>query len=85
MEAPADFLSNPVIQYGFAGMCVVLLGIVVWLIQKLLDVIKDNNRIISEHNTLLAAINKVLQDSVDVQVNIKDKLNSRPCIAKGGP
>jgi hypothetical protein len=84
MDAPANILTDPIIQYGFAGMCAVLLGIVVWLIQKLLDVIRENNKIIAEHNELISNVNRTLRDSFDVQVTIKDKLNSRPCIAKGG-
>lgn len=83
MTETAEILNNPIIQYGFAGMCAVLLGIVVWLIQKLLDVIKENNSVIAKHNEILLQFSKTLTDTVDLQVELKDKLNTRPCIAKG--
>lgn len=80
MTEPTEILTNPTVQYGFAGMCAALLGIIVWLIQKLLDVIDKNNNVIAEHTKLLSSFSKTLTDTIDLQVELKDKLNTRPCI-----
>jgi len=30
------FVTQPIVQYAFAGFCAVLVGIIVWLIKELL-------------------------------------------------
>jgi hypothetical protein len=38
----------PVLQWGFAGFCLLLLGIIVWQTKQLLNVIKANNRVVTQ-------------------------------------
>ena len=45
-----DMISVPVIQYGFAGVTAVLLGIIVWMIRQLLAVLSRNSAVISENS-----------------------------------
>ena len=40
-ENPISPLMNPVVQYGFAGFAVVLLGIIVWLMTSVMTLQKD--------------------------------------------
>jgi hypothetical protein len=44
-----DVLQNPIIQYAFAGMSVLLLGIICWLIRIVVEVLRENQRVISEN------------------------------------
>ena len=37
-----ELVTQPIVQYGFLGFSAVLLGVVIWLIQKLLGVLKIN-------------------------------------------
>ena len=69
----SNVFLQPVIQYGFAGMSVVLLGIIVWLIGKLLAVLKENNTVIS-HNT--EAIRSVEATTENV-LNLTEKVHER--------
>ena len=76
------FLS-PIIQYGFAGFCAVLLGIVVWLIKRLLTVLDETNKIIMKNTDAIAELNSATVDLLLLNRKVHDKLISRPCIAKG--
>ena len=76
-----DFLTQPIIQYGFLGFSAVLLAMVGWLVWRLLAVLEANNKVISD-NTL--AINRVLDNTDDLLTlnrSLHDKIISRPCIA----
>jgi len=43
-----EALMSPVIQYGFAGFSLVLVGVIVWLIKQLLAVLKENTQALQE-------------------------------------
>jgi len=74
-------LLSPYIQYGFAGFCFVLLGIIVWLIRNLLQVLKANNDVISENTGAIRELAKTVTEMALLQRNIHDRLLARPCIA----
>jgi hypothetical protein len=38
---------TPVLQYGFAGFSLVLLGVIVWQFRQLLGVLKTTNRVVT--------------------------------------
>jgi len=75
-------LGNSSIQYGFAGFCVLLLILVFWMITKLLEVIRENNKVIADHNQVMNAIVTTLSECKELAIDNKDKLLSRPCIAR---
>jgi len=77
-----DLITQPIVQYGFVGFCAVLLGIVVWLIQRLLGVLDANNRIIAGNTEAIRAQAKMTQDLLVLNRSMHDKLLSRPCIAR---
>ena len=80
-------LFSPLMQFGFAGIVLILLAIVVWLIKQLLAVIRVNNMVIDRNSQALVdnthAVSQV-DDNVTEQANvlrqINDKLLSRPCL-----
>lgn len=77
-----SLFMNPVIQYGFAGFCVVLIGIIVWLIGRLLQVLNDNNNIISANTMAIREVAKNSADARDVAIEAKELLLQRPCVAR---
>ena len=73
---------QPLVQYGFIGFAGVLLGIVVWLIRKLLDVLEANNRIIAANTEAIRELTGMTQDLLKISRSLHDKVISRPCIAR---
>lgn len=75
-------MLQPVAQYGFLGFSVVLLGVVIWLIRKLLDVLEANNRIIAANTEAIRDLTRTTSDLLSLNRSLHDKIISRPCIAR---
>ena len=80
-------LFSPMMQFGFAGIVLILLAIVVWLIKQLLAVIKTNNMVIDRNSQALVdnthAVGKVdsnVTTQAEVLRQVNDKLLARPCL-----
>ena len=82
MDDSTRLFLNPVIQYGFAGLCVILLGILVWLVKQLLGVIDRNNEVIATNTLAIQAVDANTKEAKDVTIELKDELYRRPCIAR---
>ena len=76
-----NFITQPIVQYGFVGFAAVLLGIVVWLIQKLLAVLDANSRIIAANTEAIRDLTGLTGDLLKLNRSLHDKIISRPCIA----
>lgn len=81
----AQLIGNPIIQYGFAGMCVVLLVFLAWLVKRLLAVLEKTTEVIRENTLVIGSLKDESGEMKDLVIEIKDKLNSRPCIARRDP
>ena len=79
----SELLLQPVVQYGFLGFSVVLLGVVIWLIKRLLSVLDANNKIIAANTQAINDLTKMTGDLLKLNRSVHDKLLSRPCIADG--
>ena len=85
-----DSMLKAVVQFGFAGLCVVLLCILIWALrrqfdqaEKLTEVIKENTQgFIVLHEATIAHV-AVTNELLRLDRQIHDKLLARPCIAKG--
>lgn len=85
-ETTVDLIGNPVIQWGFAGFCLILTGIIIWLIKQLLKVMGENNKVITKNtetirdtNTAITAvINQNNEQTVTIR-QLREDLMSRPC------
>jgi len=83
MDAQAmTTVMNPVMQWGFAGLSVILLIILVWLIRELLAVLKENNRVISTNTQAIQTVDGHAKNTLDIAVELKNELLKRPCIAR---
>ncbi len=78
----SDWIAQPVIQYGFLGFSAVLLGVIIWLIRKLLSVLEANNQIITANTDAILDLTHMTSDLLKLDRSLHDKLISRPCIAE---
>lgn len=80
--SPVDLLSAPVIQYGFAGLCLILLGVLVWLIRRLLDLLDKTGRIIQANTDIIGDVSAQTSEVLGEIRAMNNKLLARPCIAR---
>ncbi len=73
---------SPIMQYGFAGLSGILIMIIVWLINKLLGVLKDTNQIVANNTVAIREVVSLTRDSIKLLRDVHDKLIARPCIAE---
>ena len=83
MDPNALFLE-PLVQYGFLGFSAVLLGVVIWLIKRLLLVISAMNTVVGENTAAMRLLNATVTDLMVLTRSLHDKIISRPCIARHG-
>jgi cell division protein FtsB len=77
-----EFILSPVARYGFLGFSVVLLGVIIWLIQRLLAVINANNLVIAENTAAMKTLTATVSELMLLSRSLHDKIISRPCIAR---
>ena len=78
-----QWMLQPIVQYGFLGFSAVLLGVVIWLIRRLLAVLEANSRIIAANTMAILDLTNMTADLLKLNRSVHDKLISRPCIAAG--
>ena len=65
MEEINQVVSDPIIQYGFAGFCSVLLGIIVWLIKRfsalLIKLYERNDQVIDRNTRAIVDVAEVVR------------------------
>jgi len=83
MDGGTNMMLTPVIQYGFAGMSVALLGIVMWLMNRLLLVLHDTNVVIQRLTDSFVQTQAILVEQVDSLRFLREQILTRPCFLKG--
>jgi len=78
-----SLIATPIIQYGFAGLSIVLLGFLAWLVKRLLSVLERTTGVIEQNTNVISCLKEETDESKKIIADIRDKLMSRPCIAKG--
>lgn len=85
--ASTAIIEQELIQYGFAGMSMVLIGIIVWLITKLIEVIQKNNSVIAKLIDTIKSqdeSHKKTETKIDDLIKVINKHNElflvRPCM-----
>ena len=77
-----DLVMQPIVQYGFLGFSGVLLGVIVWLIRKLLAVLEATNGIVASNTEAIRDLAAMTSDLLKLNRSLHDKIISRPCIAR---
>ena len=78
----SNWMVEPIVQYGFLGFSAVLLGVVIWLIKRLLGVLEANNKIIAANTEAIRDLTHMTADLLKINRSLHDKVISRPCIAE---
>jgi hypothetical protein len=82
---------EPIIQYGFAGMCAVLLSILVWLAKaflnavrehsdKLVEVTKTATDVVRDNSEAIREVKSVEDRQIAVIQKVHEELLKRPCL-----
>jgi hypothetical protein len=79
---PENLLLDPIMQYGFAGMCAVLLMILVWLIRNLIKLLEKTNQIISANTQAICQVDQHSLEALKLMRDTHDKIIARPCVAR---
>jgi short-subunit dehydrogenase involved in D-alanine esterification of teichoic acids len=74
--------AEMVIQYGFAGFSIILLGILIWLLKRFLELQSKAIEALNRNTEVVKETKKQIQNVETITVDMKDKLQSRPCIAQ---
>jgi hypothetical protein len=82
MELDAAILGSKVIQLGFAGLSIILLSIIVWLIKRLLDVLDKNTCAFCANTEAINNNTKMITEQKEISIEMKDLLLSKPCISE---
>ena len=78
----SDWMVEPIVKYGFMGFSAVLLGLVIWLIRRLLAVLDANTRVIEANTAAIRDLTNMTSDLLKLNRSLHDKVISRPCIAQ---
>lgn len=79
---PDDAIFTPMIQGGFAVFAAVLLGVIVWLIRRLLDVLKENNKVIAENTAAIRDVHVMSRDNMKLTRAVHELMIARPCLTE---
>ncbi len=77
-----ELICRLLAQYDFVGFSAILLGLVIWLIKRLLIVLDRNSQLIAENTAALNTLAAMTADLLVINRGLHDKLISRPCIAR---
>jgi hypothetical protein len=87
MANTTSLIEQSYIQYGFAGVTLILLGIVVWMVRQLIAVINKNNKVLARVfdglNSVKNAEEQVKEEIIEVKCEVRglrDEIIRRPCI-----
>jgi hypothetical protein len=78
----ASTILDPIIQYGFAGFCALLLGFLYWLIRRLLDLFERVTKVIGENSELVRTIDVHLMETREILFSMRDKFLTLKCVGK---
>lgn len=71
-----------VVQYGFAGFALVLLGVVIWLIKRFLATEEKMIKAVSELTTAIKDNDNTNHRVLQKVEDLNNLIQRRPCIAK---
>lgn len=81
MDPATSAIMTPIIQWGFAGFCAVLLGIIVWMIkndradrQKTNELFMKSTEVISQNTSTIAELSEKLSEDRKTLSDIRDRV-----------
>lgn len=77
-----NLMLDPLVQHGFLGLSAVLLTLLGWLVHRLIALLETTNGVIHENSQAIRSLDLRLVELVRLTGGIRDRLLSRPCIAR---
>jgi hypothetical protein len=79
---PAQALNalTPILQYGFAGFSLLLLGVIVWLVRQLINVLRANNRALDRLTAALVTVTRDTNETRGEVRELREELMKRTCM-----
>ncbi|MFH0911718.1 MAG: hypothetical protein V1918_09475 [Planctomycetota bacterium] len=75
-----DFWTEPMVQFGFAGLSAVLLAMFLWLVRRVLDLLEETARVIAGNTAMLQSFGLKQEEGARLYSDLRDRLLSRPCL-----
>lgn len=72
-------MLTPIVQYGFAGICAVLLGMQFWLMRVVVEVVKRNTVAITKNTNALLQVTERVNENREVMQQVRDRMISGRC------
>lgn len=93
MPETVDPLLTPIVQYGFAGFCAILLGIVIWMIRVGERMTHEVTKVVENNTATIEKVNDTVErhegnasqrskETLTAVHDMREKLLARPCIVK---
>jgi len=84
MNGPEQILSlAPVLQWGFAGFALILLGVLVWVIRALLGVLQSTGDVIGGNTQALNHNTELVEQVRDTAGDLRDRVLQFKCPFRG--
>jgi len=77
-------LMSPLLQYGFAGFALILLGVLVWLIRQFIGFGRTNLTVIAANTQAIVALTNTVGEILKLQRAMDDRLKSGRSELPGG-
>lgn len=63
MEKPILQLLSPEMQYGFAALCLILLGILCWFIHSFIKIVQHGTSVVEKNSAVIESLGETLGDN----------------------
>jgi hypothetical protein len=83
MEAKQVVILSPVLQYGFAGLCLVLIGVLAWLMGRVLQVLDQTSTVIAANTETIRTVESAVKDTESAILRVHDQLLKFSCPYEG--
>lgn len=87
-EIHDSILNSSSIQYGFAGFCLILVGLLAWVIAKVFAlnaatqaIVREVVQVVQKNTDTLERVLTAQNEMTALQRRLTEKLLARPCIA----
>ena len=82
MQEAVD-LGTPLMQYGFGGIVLLLIGVIVWMFKQLRAVIHKNNDVLAKVEEVMRDTHELGRDQMKLSREINNRLlQQQPCMMK---
>jgi len=72
-------LLSPVLQWGFAGFALILLGVLVWTIQQLLGALRSTGDVVANNTQALDRQTSLVQEVRRTTTDLRDRVLAFDC------